>query len=258
MGSHPSRCWFGAERPSSTAATDTTPADGYGGTADLTAYAAETTLEVAARVIDSAGSVATSPWVRVRLPEPPEAFLNLPYDVPAGSVVPMFATVTGGGGSAVTGVEFWADGTLIGTDSTAPYVARLPAARATPGDHEIAIWVDESSGRRTQGYGSSVTVGPSSSLSLSGITDGSTVPSNVTLSATWTLPDLDPSTASVSFSLGNAYAYDYDGPPWSAQVDPTETTPGLAFVQAFGSGPSASNPDLWYDERSPVLLVTVG
>lgn len=240
-----------------TAAIDNDPSDGFGGTADLNPFASDSSIEVAAQVTDSGGTTVASRWVPVQLPAPAFADVHVPFQVPAGHQVPMFANVTPVSGSTVTSVEFWADGVQFGVASAAPYVAYLPATLATVGDHMVEVWTNESNGRRTESGNQMLTVTPDTTLRVSGITDGSTVTGTRAVTATWTLaPGMDPATAYVSFSIGDAFDYDFDGPPWSGMIDTSQTQPGLAFVQAFGQASSPDGNTTQYD-ASPALLVTV-
>lgn len=145
----------------------------------------------------------------------------------------------------------------VGVATSPPYVAYLPAGRATAGDHLVSVWTNEGNGRRTAGGENQVTVTPDTTMQLVGVTDGASVTGTQGLTATWSLaPGMDPATAYVQFSIGTADDYDVDGSPWTGSVDTADTAPGPAFVQAFGFASSPDSSTSQYN-ASPVLLVFV-
>ena len=101
--------------------------------------------------------------------------------------MPLAATASDNVG--VTRVEFYADGTLVGTDSTVPYTATWNATSATPGSHTIQARAYDAAGNTTN---SSVTVSvvtpPSDTtaptVSITSPASGATVSGSVALAAT--------------------------------------------------------------------------
>ncbi len=69
--------------------------------------------------------------------------------------MPVAATASDNVG--VTQVEFRVDGTLVGTDATAPYAATWNATGATPGSHAIQARAYDAAGNTTNA-GVTVTV----------------------------------------------------------------------------------------------------
>ena len=181
MVSHPSRCWFGARSCQQPRRHDTR--DGSGGTAELTAYAAETTPRwprgSAARRVGRAVGVGPGAAARASRSDPEPRVRR-----PAGSAV----EVRDG---ARRGVARRAPARSAGRTGRRSAPTRPGATPAPPRGSRrratgIAVWVGRHRAAHP-GYGPPVMGGPSSSQSLRGVTDGWTS-GRVTLSATRAIP----------------------------------------------------------------------
>ncbi|PCO04602.1 glycoside hydrolase [Microbulbifer flavimaris] len=185
--------------------------DGVSIAIDNTApYTAEWTAVAGAPVLnavieDSAGQQTLTNDVVIDViaagPQPPQVGLDSPTDGASftiGDTVSLEATASDADGS-VTAVEFFVDGTSVGSDSTAPYGLDWTAVE---GNHSVYAVAFDNDGQSTSSASAdfSVTAADSPpSVSLDSPADGSTFESGEVVSLTATASDNEGPIARVEF-----------------------------------------------------------
>lgn len=106
------------------------------------------TLTVVAWVLDSAGRYVESEAVHVTISFP-RGYLNTPHNGDAlqvGEQVPWSATVLTAGDRSISKVLLYFDGTVVATDTSAPFGGTFTVPGIYPGRHPLSILVYDSSG----------------------------------------------------------------------------------------------------------------
>jgi len=99
--------------------------------------------------------------VDVPAPQPPTISITLPAnnaELPAGA--PATITVNAAASEGVNKVEFYANGTLLGQSTTAPYSFTVPGAAVVPGLYTITAKITDNSGVAVTSAGVNVIVRP--------------------------------------------------------------------------------------------------
>ena len=123
---------------SASAAIDKGVTDAYSPATDADGNTRTGTMDIGMYAYNSAGGDTTAPTVSITSPASGAAV--------SGSVA-LAATASDNVG--VTRVEFYADGTLVGTDASSPYAATWNATSATPGSHTIQARAYDAAGNTT-------------------------------------------------------------------------------------------------------------
>jgi hypothetical protein len=201
------------------------------------------THSLTARVTDSSGATTTSAAVNVSVSSGtnalPSATLSAPASATLGSAVTLSATASDPDGS-VAKVEFLDGGTVIGTDTTAPYsVSWTPVAA---GSRSLTARATDNAGATKTSTAVTVAVAapnvaPSASLTAPG---SATVGTAVTLSATAT--DSDGSVTKVEFLDGSTViATDTTAPYGTAWTPSTAGTRSLTVRATDNAGASKTS-----------------
>jgi len=141
-----------------------------------------------AKAYDQAGNVATSGAVPVTIPDltPPSISITAPYynQSVTGSAVAITATATDAGG--IARVDFFVDGTLLGTATTAPYGITWDTTAVTPGAHTLLAKAFDQAGNAATSFTVQVYVYDSTPpvVTLTAPAAGASLSGSVTLSAT--------------------------------------------------------------------------
>ena len=116
------------------------------------------THTLTSKAYDNAGNVTVSPAVLVEVDNTlPDAALASPAPgmfLRGSATLEATASDTGG----VARVDFYADGTLIGTDTTAPYTASWSTAGVADGAHTLTVKATDGAGNARTSAGVAVTV----------------------------------------------------------------------------------------------------
>jgi hypothetical protein len=174
---------------------------------------------ITARVTDSNGATATSApqTVTVSNVSGPTVTLTAPSTGTVGAATTITATTTVGAPNTITNVQFFANGTPIGTDTTSPYsVTWTPNAA---GSFTITATITDSSGATGNSSPITVTITPTgtaSNLTLALTPANSSMPAGTSRLVTVTIP------AGVGADRVELY---YDG-----QIVGTDTLAPFSFV----------------------------
>ncbi|UTA49561.1 glycosyl hydrolase family 18 protein [Simiduia sp. 21SJ11W-1] len=132
----------------------------------------------------------------------PQVSVSAPANAEAGETVTLTANATDSDGT-ISNVKFYVDGSLISTDSSAPYSAQWAAVA---GSHTVSATAEDNLGAVTQSTQATITVTTTAnenpSISLQPVAADLMAGQNVTFNATAT--DSDGHISKVSFYLNNA------------------------------------------------------
>lgn len=179
---------------------------------------------ITARVTDSNGNTATSSAVTVTVSAAPTVAISTPAtgaSLPAGTPVTVSANTTAGVGLTVTQVEFFANGTSIVVDNSAPFsVSWTPSAAGTT---TLTARVTDSAGAVVTSSGVNVTVtGASASVSLTQPTVGRIVSIGAPVSlAANAAPSPGGTVSVVEFLVGTSVVASTTTAPYTATWTPT-------------------------------------
>jgi hypothetical protein len=210
------------------------------------------TYTLTARAFDNGGAGTVSEPVTVTvLPSPPNAPPTITLTSPpdgATFTAPATITVTANaadGDDGVRAVEFWVNGTLlIGTDSTAPYLAEW--STGTAGQYQLtAIARDTAQGMLSQAV--TITVKPPNApptVRMTSPPNGATVTAPATFTLTADAADGDGSVATVDFFANGALVGTDTTAPytvqWSTSTAATYTLTARAVDDAGASTTSTA------------------
>lgn len=214
-----------------------------------------------ARANDSVGNVTTSTASSVTVDNAgPTISLTAPAEgaTVSGSSVALSADASDG--SAVAGVEFLVDGTVVGTDTSSPYSINWNTTTIADGSHSLAARATDGVGNVTTSGAVTVTsdnVGPVTALSAPG--DGATIGgTTVTISAT----AVDPSgVTGVDFLVdGNVVGTDSTF-PYSINWDSTTVNDGSHSLTAratdgLGTVTTSAARSVTVDNTGPTVSLT--
>jgi subtilisin family serine protease len=217
------------------------------------------------RAYDVAGNVATSAPINVLVNNdhtPPQASFLSPA---SGATVEQTITleVSASDDRGVTRVEFFVDGTPIGSKASAPYTLSWNARTVTNGSHVLSATAQDAAGNVSSQASVSVTVDNDllpPQTSLTAPSSGTTLSGQVSVSAT---ASDNRQVAYVVFSAGGYWIGTDSTPPYSVYWDTREvpngtyevtstaydaaglsTTSAPVTVQTSNAGAAAYDPDL--------------
>ena len=172
---------------------------------------------ITAKATNSAKQTTTSAPVTILVNNPPVVSLTAPANnttVAGIAVVNLTATASDSGGS-ITKVEFFRDGTLIGSDTTSPY--SFSWSNVVPGSYSITA-------RATDNLGSTTSTSPVSLIVTNPLNVSFTAPANnavftqgiaIGLSASASTSKAGTTIARVDFYQGNTLIASDTSAPWN-------------------------------------------
>lgn len=194
------------------------------GTATASPYTVSWTPSVAgthsltAKATDNAGLATTSSAVSITIlaDAPPTVSITAPTagaSFSVGSVVPVTATASDSDGT-VTSVAFYANGTLIGTVTAAPYAVNWTASPA--GTYSLTAVAKDNAGLSTTSAAVSITVtNIPPSVSITSPSAGAQFIAPATITITATASDSDSTIARVDFYADGALIGTATGSPYT-------------------------------------------
>lgn len=173
-----------------------------------------------ARAIDDKGANALSAAIKVTINAQPFAFLSSPVNnsIFHGNANLVLQARVGDTDDAVTKVEFFQNGLLVGEDSSAPYSLSLSGLQAGP--YFFAVKAFDSRGGTGTSTPAAVLVNAVPTITISGPVNGSVYPMNASLDFDVAATDPDGLVKKVEFFVNNIkvgedsiapYAYEYTG-----------------------------------------------
>lgn len=228
-----------------TVATDTTAP--FGGTFD-TAALFEGTNSLVARATDSEGIVRQSATREIVVGRPEATLLFPPPFEQVLASGPVTLAAEAGSPVGVARVDFLVDGTIVGSDGSAPYSIAWDPSGAAQGSHSVVARAVDASGATADSADSTILVtSQAASVQVTAPGDGSTVSGDATLQATVSGASAD----SVDFYVDGSYAGSSSAPfqvAWDSRNLPNG--PHVVWARASLSGGGGAD--------SGGTLVTVG
>ena len=177
----------------------------------------------------------------------PSVALSAPAAAVAGTATTLSATASDSDGS-IAKVEFFDDGTLIGTDTTSPYTVSWTPASA--GTHTLTARATDDGGLATTSIGAAVSVSPASGADTQAPTAALTAPADLATGLTGTLTlsataSDNVGVAGVEFQLDGVIVGSEDtSAPYSVTVNSGSYAAGQHVVRARARD-AAGNLSAW-------------